>query len=68
MDPTVQVGTWNVSGTGDATVVSYTYKDASGTSGPFTFTVHSSDGTNLSFCAGGSEEVTATLKTGLVGC
>lgn len=63
VDPTKQVGTWSVSGTDSNTVVIYTYTDASGSSGPYSFTVHSS-GVNLSFCNGNAEVVAATLKLG----
>jgi hypothetical protein len=70
VDPTKQVGTWSVTGTGTGTMVNYTYSDASGSSGPFSFTVHSANNSNLSFCdASNTEIVAATLKNGTgAGC
>jgi len=69
VDPTKKVGTWTISGAGTGTTVNYTYTDASGTSGPFSFTVHSNNNVNLSFCdASNAEKVAATLKSGLGAC
>lgn len=69
VDPRTQVGTWGVSTTGGEVI--YNYDDGKGnTSGPFSFTVHSADNVNLSFCdASNAEIVAATLKSGTgTGC
>lgn len=68
VDPTKKVGTWSVSGSGTGTMVNYSYTDASGSSGPFSFTVHSNDNVNLSFCNGTTEVVAATLKNSIGSC
>ena len=66
MDPTEQVGTWTVSGTGGNTVVTHSYLGGSS----FTYSVCQS-GVNFGFCLVPSTVATisATVKTGIAtGC
>ena len=53
-DPSKDVGTWAIV---DDTV-RYSYTDASGSSGPYTHTVHDSGGGAYSICQGGAEVAT----------
>ena len=51
MDPTQKVGDWSVDGSGSSTMVHYHYLDGS----TYSFTVHTSDNTHYSFCAGAGD-------------
>lgn len=64
VDPTADVGTWNVSGTGTGSVVNYNY----GGGTQFSFTVWDNGSNSLSFCNGATEAVLGTLKTGQGAC
>lgn len=61
VDPTKQVGTWEVSGTDANTTVTYNY----GTSGPYTYKVWDNTDGTYSFC--GTDTVIFTRKSGTSG-
>lgn len=62
VDPTKQVGTWSVGGTGANTMVTYIY----GSGGTYAYTVWDNGG-SYSFCGTSDMDVTITRGTG-VGC
>jgi hypothetical protein len=59
VDPTHQVGTWYAT----ADNVSYTYGSTT-----YTFTLHSANNTDYSFCDASGEKATATLEAGQGAC
>lgn len=63
IDPTTQVGTWSIGGTGANTMVTYNY----GTGGTYQYTVWDNGNGSYSFCGTGGLDVTLTPGTG-TGC
>jgi len=66
IDPTTQVGTWSLTGTGAAAKVNYNY--TGGSSSSYSYTVFDNGNKSYSFCSGGNVIVTGTIKTGQTGC
>jgi hypothetical protein len=62
VDPSKQVGTWSIVGTGTNARVSYNY----GTGGTFTYQVFSNGGSSYSFCNG--TELLVSIKAGGGAC
>ncbi len=62
VDPSEQVGTWSISGTGNNATVIHNY----GTGGSYQYTVYP-NGANYSFCSAGPE-IVARVKTGGGAC
>jgi hypothetical protein len=66
-DPTVAIGTWSISGIGEATQVTYNYTN--GGSSTYTYTVFDNGGgSSYSFCSAGIVVVTGTIKPGQGAC
>ena len=63
VDPTKQVGTWAVSGSGANAIVTYNY----GTGGSYAYEVWDNGGGSYSFCGAGGMDFTLVGGTG-VGC
>lgn len=59
VDPSEQVGSWSIAGTGANATVVYNY----GSGGTYTYKVYQNGGNNYSFCVGATE-LLATVKTG----
>ena len=70
IDPTRQVGTWAISGTGNDRTVTHTYNQFGTTTQTYEFQVWNAGGGLYNFCGvGGASDVTgATILPGSVGC
>lgn len=62
VDPSKQVGTWSIHGTGSNARLRYNY----GSAGTFSYRVYDNGGGSYSFCDGG--ELPVTVRSGQVAC
>lgn len=62
VDPSKNVGNWQIAGNGNNATVVYSYT-AFGAAGPYSHTVHDNGNGTYSFCGGGPE-VVATVQSG----
>ena len=62
VDPSKEVGTWSIQGTGDNARMEYNY----GSGGTYSYQVYNNGGGSYSFCNGG--ELPVTVRSGQVAC
>ena len=68
-DPTSTIGSWLISGTGNAAIVTYTYGSTSYSYGVCSDNGAVTNGKAIGFCPAGSGTTTSgTLRLGAVGC